>query len=229
MKNNLKLGVLGGMGTYATIIFMKLLLDYRNASKDQENINMVITNDTLIPDRTTYILDKNKPSPIDFLKKDIKILEDSKCNMIALTCNTAHYWYNELSNYSSIPVINMLELVIKKITSLNVKKVGLLATEGVIKTNLYSNLSHNFEIFKPKSNIQRQIDNLIYNKIKKNKIVSKNEIMDLISYFKDNKCDCIIFGCTELSVIKYNLNLKDEYIIDSLEELAKYIINIKDI
>ena len=226
MKNNLKLGVLGGMGTYATIVFMNLLHELKNAECDQENINMIVTNNSSIPDRTSYILGNNNLSPLEFLKKDIEILENGECNLIALTCNTAHYWYNELVNFSKVPIINMLNLVSKKVHTLNVKKVGLLATRGVIKSNIYSNYLTNIEVFVSDNYIQDLIDKLIYDKVKKNKKVSIEEINSLLYYFKSNGCDCVIFGCTELSVIKYNLKINDEYIVDSLEELAKYIVNI---
>lgn len=224
MKNNLKLGVLGGMGPYATIIFMKLILDYTNASTDQDNINMVITNDTLIPDRTSYILNNKLISPLEYLKKDIKILENSNCNVIAITCNTAHYWYEELQNYSKIPITNMVLIISNIINKNNYKKVGILATTGTIKTKIFTQYLKTDIIFIPPDAIQKIIDNLIYEKVKKNKKVNKREINYIIKYFQENKCDRVIFGCTELSVIKYELRLNDSYIIDTLEELAKYIV-----
>lgn len=222
MKNDLKLGVLGGMGTYATIIFMKLLYDLKNADIDQDNINMVVLNNSKIPDRTAYILDNSKECPLDYLKKDIKLLENSECTLIALTCNTAHHWYNELQSTTKLPIINMVELVKKEVLKRNIKKVGILATEGSIKTNVYN--FNDIELFKPNEKYQQLIDSIIYDKVKKNKPVSKKEINEVIKYFKKNNCDCIIFGCTELSVVKYELDLKIDYIVDSLEELAKYII-----
>lgn len=223
MKNDLKLGILGGMGTYATIILMKLLYDLKNAEIDQDNINMVVLNNSRIPDRTAYILDNTKECPLDYLKQDIKILENSGCTLIALTCNTAHHWYKELANTTKIPIINMVELVKKEVTKRNIKKVGILATEGSIKTDVYT--FNNIEVFKPNKEFQQLIDSIIYEKVKRNKKVSKKEINEVIKYFKKNNCDCIIFGCTELSVVKYELSLKRDYIVDSLEELAKYIIN----
>ena len=45
-----------------------------------------------------------------------------------------------------------------------------------------------------------------------------------VNYFYQNKCDGIILGCTELSVINKNSNLKDKRIVDTLDVLAKKVI-----
>lgn len=226
MKNNFKLGIIGGMGPAATITFMKLILDYTNCQKDQDNVNMVVLNDTTIPDRTQYIFNKSNKSPLEFLKKDIKILENSECTCIVIACNTAHYWYNELQEYTDLPIINIISVVAEILKSRLPKKVGIIATSGTIKVKLYNQQLENIKLFNPPADIQKSIDSLIYDKVKCNKKVSLDEVLRIINYFKSNHCDCVIFGCTELSVIKYELGMNDDYIIDALEEVAKYIKNI---
>ena len=64
--------------------------------------------------------------------------------------------------------------------------------------------------------------NIIYEKIKKGKKVSVGEFLGIIDEMREiGGCDAVILGCTELSVIKSDLNLNRYDIVDSLEILAK--------
>ena len=57
-------------------------------------------------------------------------------------------------------------------------------------------------------------------------MTSKEEFYEIIDYFKQNGCDRIILGCTELSVAYKNLELNDDMIIDSLTVLARKTVEI---
>ena len=50
------IGVLGGMGSMASQLFYKMVLDRTDAKCDQEHVRMLILNDSSMPDRTKAIL-----------------------------------------------------------------------------------------------------------------------------------------------------------------------------
>ena len=52
MRQESKLGVLGGMGPQATQVFYQFVLDRTDAARDQDHLPAVILSDTGIPDRT---------------------------------------------------------------------------------------------------------------------------------------------------------------------------------
>lgn len=64
-------GIIGGMGPLATIDLYKKVVFLTNAKSDQENIPLIIDNNTLIPDRTAYILGA-KEDPFAELLKALK-------------------------------------------------------------------------------------------------------------------------------------------------------------
>ena len=105
------------------------------------------------------------------------------------------------------------------------KKVGLMATRGTIKTNIFDKYS-NIELFKPNEDIQNIIDKFIFDRVKKNKNVSLYEFNSILDYFYKNECDGVILGCTELSVIKVDLKLNDSRIVDTLDVLAHNVIKL---
>ena len=76
--------------------------------------------------------------------------------------------------------------------------------------------------------------NIIYNDIKTGKKADIEKINEIIAYFENLQCDCVILGCTELSILKNDNKLNSNFHIDSMEILAKKVIefvgkNIKNV
>lgn len=220
------MGVLGGLGPMATVYFYDMVVEMTEANCDQEHIDMIIINRASTPDRTKYMMGKSDKSPLESLVKDAKILEASGVDYIVLTCNTAHYFYDEICSSIKIPMINMIEETVGAAINLGKKKIGIMATTGNISMNIYQKMcdSKNIEYYVPDDIIQGKIMNIIYNEVKASKPVDMDRFYDIVENFKENGCDCVILGCTELSIIKKDNSLPDEFYIDSSKELAKIAI-----
>ncbi|MGL5694388.1 MAG: aspartate/glutamate racemase family protein, partial [Peptostreptococcaceae bacterium] len=106
MTNNKTVGVMGGLGPMATVYFYDMVVRLTDAKCDQDHIDMVIANRATTPDRTDYIIGKNPNSPVPVLKEDAKRLEAFGSDFLVITCNTAHYFYDEISKNVNIPVLN---------------------------------------------------------------------------------------------------------------------------
>ncbi|MDU2198307.1 MAG: aspartate/glutamate racemase family protein, partial [Peptostreptococcaceae bacterium] len=102
------------------------------------------------------------------------------------------------------------------------KKLGILATTGYIKTKLYQNMcqKHEIEFMILDENRQSYIMSIIYDDIKSGKSADMNKFNSIVDYLKENDCDGAILGCTELSILKNDNHLDNEFYIDSLEVLA---------
>ena len=214
-------GIIGGMGTLATIdLFNKIVLE-TNAKSDDEHLHILIDNNAQIPDRTNFILG-NGENPTNELIKSAKNLEKIGADFLAIPCNTAHYFYDFINDSVDIEVINMIEETAKIIKESKVSKVVLLATTGTIKAKVYDNIfkSYNIEIVKPNDFKQNIIMNFIYN-IKKGKSdINKEEIIKTFNYFKEENLYNIILGCTELPIGVKMLGIEENF-IDPTKILAK--------
>ena len=138
------------------------------------------------------------------LLEGCRSLENSGCNFIVIPCNTAHYWYEDLKRKIKIPIINMPKEVFlhtKKICKTNAK-IGLLATEGTLKTEIYEKLFKNeYELIKPPHNLQITSVNKTINHVKMGNIkLAEKSIKTAINYLIKNNCKKIILGCTELPI-----------------------------
>ena len=139
-------GVIGGMGPLATSDLFNKIIKYTDANKDSEHIHIIIDNNTSIPDRSKFILE-NGESPLNEIVSSAKKLENAGVDFIIIPCNTSHSLYDEIAKRINTPIINMIDEVAKELEKLNIKKVGLLATTGTIKSGIYKKYLdiHNIE------------------------------------------------------------------------------------
>ena len=63
----------------------------------------------------------------------------------------------------------------------------------------------------------------IIDEVKEGKEIDIEYFLNIIKYFKDNDCDNVILGCTELSILRDNFNL-NEYYVDPVEVVSREII-----
>ena len=81
-------------------------------------------------------------------------------------------------------------------------KIGLLATEGTLKTKVYNKIfNKNYELFFPNNNLQKQCVNKAIRDVKMGNVKrAAKAIQPAINYLIKNKCKKIILGCTELPI-----------------------------
>lgn len=222
MKKEKTVGVLGGLGPMATVYFYELVVEMTEASKDQEHVDMIVVNRATTPDRTAYIVGESDDSPLDYIVEDAKRLESIGVDFLVLTCNTAHYFHKKINDSVDIPLLNMIEETVDYAIGQNHKKIGILATTGNIKTGLYQDMCKTKEVdyYVLDDENQEKIMKIIYEDVKAGKAADMNMFNEIIDVLKENNCDCAILGCTELSLIKRDEKLPDEFFVDSSEVLA---------
>ena len=213
------IGILGGMGTQAGLDFCNKLAILYRGKIDQEYPLFMLYNKSNIPGRPESIgvqtkdllnrftnkKSKNKYSLVlKSLEKGCNLLKKSNCKFIVIPCNTAHYWYDDLKKKINLPIINMPEEVYYY-TQKNCKKnssIGLLATEGTIKTGVYNKFfDKKFNLIYPNSKLQKDSVNKAIKLVKMGNVKAASKIITpSINYLIKKKCKKIILGCTELPI-----------------------------
>ncbi len=216
------IGIIGGMGPLATAdLFRKIVLNTK-ATTDQEHIKILIDNNTDIPDRTEAIINNGK-NPVPQLTKSALVLWAMGAQILVMPCNTAHYFRSEVQKNVDIPILSMIEITGKSLLKKGIKTVGLLATEGTIKSGIYQEFFEKIGIktIIPDEDGQSYITDLIYNGVKAgNKDYDVTRVNEVIKSMFKCGAQTIVLGCTELPVAMDMYGL--EYnICDPTLELAK--------
>jgi len=196
------IGILGGMGTQAGLDFCNKLAKLNKGKTDQKYPLFVLYNKSNIPGRPENLHRYNKV--LKSLLNGCKFLEKNKCKFIVIPCNTAHYWYNDLQKKTRIPIISMpREVYLHALkTCRKNSKIGLLATEGTIKTGVYSKFfDKKFKLIHPIKSIQSKNVNKAIKLVKMGKIKNAAKaIKPAVNSLIKMKCKKIILGCTELPI-----------------------------
>ncbi len=153
-KKRKVLGIIGGMGPLATADFFKELVKRTDARKDWEHLHVIIDNDVSIPSRTRAAL-YNETSPVSAMRKSAKKLQAMGCDYLAVPCNSAHYFYEEVVQGLDIPWVNMIEIVTRELK--HFQKILILGAYVTVTKKIYD----------------RFINNTLYMKAEGNKLVSE--------------------------------------------------------
>ena len=196
------IGILGGMGTQAGLDFCNKLAKLNKGKTDQKYPLFLLYNKSNIPGR---------PENLSKYKKVLKSLLDgciflqkNKCKFIVIPCNTAHYWFDDLQKKIRIPIISMPKVVYFNAVNTCKKnsKIGLLATDGTLKTGIYNKFfDKNYKLINPNKFIQSRNVNKAIRLVKMGKIrEAEKAIKPAVNYLIKKKCKKIILGCTELPI-----------------------------
>ncbi|MFA6974072.1 MAG: amino acid racemase [Parcubacteria group bacterium] len=227
-KEDFTLGILGGMGPLAGIELQRKIVENTPALGDSDHIKMVCFTNPQIKDRTKSL---NEGS--DFADEIIKSFNSMKSldvNIGLIACNTAHAQFEKISANVDFPLINIINETVAylEMKYRGLKKIGLLATDGTIKSKIYEKAlkQRGFSIIVPKNSDQQKLMDIIYgfDGIKASGMSAKNtrEIKTIMTNLNKKGAEAIILGCTELSV----LGIKGKKIVDPLDVVSRKIVNL---
>ena len=196
------IGILGGMGPLATCDLFSKIIQITDASCDQEHVRICIDNNTEISDRTNAIIRHGK-DPVPEMVKSAVRLQSFGADVLIMSCNTAHYFYDRILPFVDIPFLSMIDETAKAISDRGLRKIGLLATDGTLQTAVYEKAfkKRGISIVVPPPENQVHIMDLIYNGVKAgNKEIDTKPTKKTIEDLFRKGAQTLVLGCTELPV-----------------------------
>jgi aspartate racemase len=223
-----KIGVIGGMGSRAGLLFLNKIIDYSPANSDQEFPEIIYHNNSAVPDRTQAIVN-NGPSPSAQLNRSVDLLSACGVDIIALACITSYYYYGDLKNHTGVliinPLIEMAETIKRKFKG--IRRVGLLATTGTVNSGLFHKALGGIGtelVTLDKDEQERLFMQAVYMKNGFKSACISDEARSLMARSVDairaKGIDAVIGGCTEVPLGVEQSRLDVPY-IDTLDLLAR--------
>ena len=215
------LGILGGLGPMASVYFCEMLISHTRALRDCDHINFLLSSRADTPDRSSFILGQSSDDPTGAMIEEAFRLERAGAEVIAIPCNTAHYFYDSICNEVSIPILNIIRETAKYCKSVGATRIAVLATEGTAASGAYQKFldEYEIEVLPLTPDEQSVITHIIFDQIKSGAAPDLMNFLRVSNSLIARGAQMIILGCTELSLIKKQ-NPLPEYFIDSLELLA---------
>ena len=132
MKKDYTIGVLGGMGTYATIHLFQQYAEIFEAEKEWDRPRMIIDNRCTMPSRVrAFLYNENVDKLVDEMADSMQRLKDAGCTRIILACNTSHLFLPKV--YEKVPgleplVVHIIKGCVGELVKDGVKEAYVLGT-----------------------------------------------------------------------------------------------------
>ena len=227
MTEKKSIGIIGGMGPLATCDLMNRIITHTKADKDQDHIHIYVDCNTAIPDRTAAILGSG-PDPLPQMLTSAQKLEQMGAQLLIMPCNTAHYYYEKLTEQIHVPLLHMPRLTAARLRKEGVRCAAVLATDGTIRSGIYDDAlrREGIDAVKPEEEEQKLVMHLIYDCVKAGKeITDRESVLQLTESLRRKGAQRMILGCTELP-IAFEMLFLTEDTIDPTTVLAKEAIRM---
>ena len=123
----------------SSVYFYEMLTTHTRAECDQMHLNILLSSRASIPDRTDYITGRATENPLPQMRTEVGKLASVGADIIAIPCNTAHYFLPRLRAQTALPILDMPAITAQRCAELVPgKRACVLATKGTLRSGVYS-------------------------------------------------------------------------------------------
>lgn len=210
------IGILGGMGSYATSGFFERILDSFPAEKEWERPRIIIDNKCTMPSRVRALLyNENYDLLVEELASSVKGLMEMGATKLVLACNTSHCFLQEV--LQKVPeaegkIVNIIEACAAAIKEDGRDSAFLLATEGTIISKIYEKTFIKYDIRCDAPGEEDFATLREFIEAIKQKNISDEILGAFVEYINNVNGECVVLGCTELPILYSALGEKKSLI-----------------
>jgi aspartate racemase len=218
------IGIIGGMGPEATVDFYREIIRLTPAQRDQDHIPVLIYSNPRIPERTQAILHGGE-DPTPYLTEAAELLEKAGAGLLAVPCNTAHYFLPRVRPKVTVPILDMMEETLARahLRIRDLKAVGLLATAGTVQSGIYRDVfaRHGVSVLAPNAGDQEDIMRSIRMIKADTYDRSRQQTFETIgTRLVDDGAQAVILGCTEIP-LAFNTDRVRYPVVNATRALAE--------
>lgn len=221
------IGVIGGMGPQASCELYRLLIEGARriyGARNNDDYPEVLIDSVPVPD---FLADTDKMEEAAGLLEDrVKRMSAYAVSAMTMACNTACILNSRLQLQLSIPLISVVDEVVR-IVSKRCKLVFVLASPTSLNMRLYQDAfqQYNVEFLTPESSAYPELEHIIRGVIEgeKRKSLMQRLVKITERHIENHEnVDGIVLGCTELPMVfPENFHLP---VYSSLDVLAKTLL-----
>jgi aspartate racemase len=132
-------GIIGGMGPEATVELMRRVTARTRAEDDADHVHLLVESNPKIPSRIAHLLEGTGDDPLPEILRVARNLQRAGADALAMPCNTAHHYAEQIQAAVSIPLLHMVKLTVARIAAASsAARVGLLASTALLRVGVYA-------------------------------------------------------------------------------------------
>jgi aspartate racemase len=197
-----RIGVVGGVGPAATILYYRLLVE---RARDLAPGPVEIVIDSLDLEEITQMFRDRAIEPMgERLARALATLEAAGCDSIAIACNSMHLAFDRATAGIRIPVISIVDAVLEATARGGHRSVGLLATTFVMQSGLYRDPleARGIRCVEPSPADQEWIMAAILDDLQRPTVpqATVERFTGIVAGLAQLGAEAVILGCTDLPV-----------------------------
>lgn len=218
----LRVGILGGLGPGATLDFMSKVVTYTPAARDQDHLPMLVDHNPRVPPRQ-----RGEGHDETGIRAELRAmaerLEHAGAHFLVMPCNTAHAFLDEALAATTIPFVSIIDATLGELRSLHLERVGLLATDGCLRAELYppAFVAAGLEPVSLANASQARFMRAVFD-IKAGER-DPEPMASLAAELVDSGAQAILVACTEVPLV---LHRADVPLVSSTDALARLTVRI---
>jgi len=217
-------GIIGGMGPEATVELMRRVTLRTRAADDADHVHLLVESNPKIPSRIAHLLEGAGDDPLPEILRIARNLQGAGAQALAMPCNTAHHYAEQIQAAVSIPLLHMVKLTVARIAAVSpAARVGLLASSAVLRVGVYARefAEQGLEGVLPRR--QDELMALIRGVKRGESGAPAAQRLAEIGAELAGQCEFSLIACSELSLISADLANRTR-VLDSLDVLADAVV-----
>jgi aspartate racemase len=218
------IGILAGMGPHSTAPFLTLLIDecqrQFGAVDDLDFPPIMIRSHPtpFYPDRPA-----DHAAMSHAVRDGLEILERSGVDLLAIACNTAHIYFDDLVTAVRVPLLDIVQSALNRIPK-DARRVALIAARPTAESGIYQRRLRNAGFEVVDIDWQSEIDALLSaSRSRPSPVQSADAWSSLTDKAAAMNVDALVIACLDLSALIEHVNTSI-VVVDASQCLAADVI-----
>jgi aspartate racemase len=197
-------GLVGGLGPESTIDYYRRILAEWESRVPGTAPSIVI--DSLDVQVALRLVASDRAALVEFLVGSLRRLEGAGVSFIAMTANTPHLVFDELTRRTSLPMLSIVEVCALEAKRRNLHRLALLGTRFTMDASFYPDVfaRHGMQIVAPDASDRLWVHDRYVNQLLKGDFrdETRQEFVTLIERLhREKHVDGVVLGGTELPLL----------------------------
>lgn len=215
-----RVGLVGGLGPESTIDYYRRIVEKWHRSDASSAPALMI--DSLDVKHALRLVEDDRQALVHYLLESVKRLASAGVDFIALTANTPHIVFDELSREAPVPLLSIVEACAHEAERRGLHRVVLLGTRFTMEAPFYHDVFARFGLHvivpSPEDRAwvhDRYVNQLLLGQFRDE---TRNELVALVARLKkEHDADGVILGGTELPLLFSAPTIADLPVLDTTE------------
>jgi aspartate racemase len=215
-----RVGLVGGLGPESTIDYYRRIVEKWHRSDASSAPALMI--DSLDVKRALRLVEDDRQALVHYLLESVKRLASAGVDFIALTANTPHIVFDELSREAPVPLLSIVEACAHEAERRGLHRVVLLGTRFTMEAPFYHDVFARFglDVIVPSREERAWVHDRYVNQLLLGQFrdETRTELVALVARLKkEHDADGVILGGTELPLLFSAPTIADLPVLDTTE------------